>query len=161
MNRDLEAALQQRADAIVSAWRLGIGVRTIAQVTDLTAARIAQIAEQELALDDIEGRRLQNRPLSRTVERRMNAIPAAHMLRSMINGGNPYDVAIWTMAQSPPERSWTPEQLAVEMTVHGWPRDPHLEQTLEDLVEQRRQIHRGGPRRYQIGDPEEIANADR
>ena len=161
LNRDLEAALDQRADAIVSAWRLGIGARTIAQVTDLTAARIAQIVEQELALDDAEGRRLQNRPLSRTVERRMNTIPAAHVLRSMINPENPYDVAIWTMAQHPPERSWTPEELAEEMLLHGWPRDRHLAQTLEDLVDRRHQIHRAGHRRYQIGDPEDIAGVDR
>ena len=153
----LEQALSERTHSIVAAWRLGIGARTIAQVTDLTAARISQIVEQELALDD--GRR-QNRPLSRSVER-MNAIPAAHMLKSMINPQNPYDVAIWTMAQHPPERSWTPEELDAEMRIQGWARDRHLKQTLEDLVDERRQIHRGGPGRYQIRDPGEVTDAKR
>jgi hypothetical protein len=64
LNRDLDGALMDRDAAIVSAWRLGIGARTIAQVTDLTAARVAQIVERALA-EELDARR-QNRPLSRT-----------------------------------------------------------------------------------------------
>jgi hypothetical protein len=152
----LDQALQDRSEAMIAAWRLGIGARTIAQVTDLTAARVAQIVEQELADDDADVRRRQNRSLSRTLER-MNAIPAAHMLQWMISPENRYDVAVWTMAQHAASRSWTPEQLAAEMARHGWPPDNQLERTLDELVDTRRQIWRVGPRQYQIAPPQDVA----
>ena len=156
----LDQALHDRSEAIVAAWRLGIGARTIAQVTNLAAARVARIVEQELADEDAEVRRRQNRSLSRTVER-MNAMPAAHMLQWMINPENRYDVAVWTMGQHAASRSWTPGQLAAEMARRGWRPDDQLERTLDELVDLRRQIWRVGPRQYQIAPPQEVAQDDR
>ena len=97
-----------------------------------------------------------NGMLSVTSPAPTRTIPAAHMLQWMINPNDAHNVAIWTMAQSPPERTWTPKELAAEEARHGWVRDPSITRTLEELVDDRRQIWRAGRRRYRIGPPDEL-----
>jgi hypothetical protein len=142
----LEAAQHERDEAILAAWSLGVGGGAIAEKAGITAARVQQIVEASGAAP-----RRQNRALSRTLEQ-MAPVPEAHLPRHLINDRDPNQIAVWTMAQHT-ARTWTPKQLAAEMTRQGWPPDPDVGARLEELVHMRK-IHRVGERLYQLQNPD-------